>query len=230
VHQLIGAGVGAMRRPVGLDVPVPGVQPQIARAVLPGEQPDLADPLRHEGFGREQESGPEALPLQVRGDHEPSELGGVRVEHDRAVRRQVRTGRSAGEQVEIAAGLEPGALARRLQAKLKEFVVNPIVTVSLEEPVALEVSVVGEVTRPGVYRMDQDPTVLKALASAGGLTPLAGRDRIFVLRHGERSGDALAPVRIRFTYEALAHAEGPAARGPRAEGAPTPERPGSRTG
>jgi polysaccharide export outer membrane protein len=111
-----------------------------------------------------------------------------------------------------AAGLEPAALARRLQAKLKEFVVNPMITVALEEQAALEVSVVGEVTRPGVYRIDQDPTVLKALANAGGLTPLAGRDRIFVLRPTEGSPGAATPVRIRFTYEGLAHVEGPAAR------------------
>jgi len=111
-----------------------------------------------------------------------------------------------------AAGLEPAMLARRIQAKLKEFVVNPIVTVSLEEPAPLEVSVVGEVMHPGVYRMDQDASVLKALANAGGFTTFAGRDRIFVLRHGDGPGDVLAPVRIRFTYEALAHAEGPAAR------------------
>jgi len=110
-----------------------------------------------------------------------------------------------------AAGLEPAALARRVQAKIKEFVVNPIVTVSLEEPAPLEVSVIGEVVHPGVFRVDQDANVLKALASAGGLTALAGRDRIFVLRYGDTSKGALEPVRIRFTYEALAHAEGPAA-------------------
>ena len=111
-----------------------------------------------------------------------------------------------------AAGLEPAALARRLQARLKEFIVNPVVTVSLEEPAPLEVSVVGEVTRPGVYRVDPDAGVLKALANAGGLTTLAGRDRIFVLRHEEGGNGARSAVRIRFTYEALAHAMGPATR------------------
>jgi polysaccharide export outer membrane protein len=110
-----------------------------------------------------------------------------------------------------AAGLEPESLASRLQTKLKEFIVNPVVTVSLEEAAPIDVSFVGEVTRPGVYRLDQDAGVLKGLATAGGLTTLAGRDRIFVLRRPEGAGDA-PPVRIRFRYEALAHAEGPAAR------------------
>ncbi len=111
-----------------------------------------------------------------------------------------------------AAGLEPTALARRLQTKLKEFVVNPVVAVSVEEPVPFEVSVVGEVMKPGVYRLEQDASVLKALASAGGLTQLAGRDRIFVLRTRARTDDSPTPLRIRFTYQALAHAEGAAAR------------------
>lgn len=111
-----------------------------------------------------------------------------------------------------AAGFEPAAVAKKLQVKLKEFIVNPMVTVSLEDPAGLEISVMGEVARPGVYRVDQDPSVLKALASAGGLGPLASRDRIFVLRYGDKPGQPLVPVRIRFSYEKLAHAEGAAAR------------------
>jgi polysaccharide export outer membrane protein len=111
-----------------------------------------------------------------------------------------------------AAGMEPTALARRMQAKLKEFIVNPVVTVALEEPVPLEISVLGEVTKPGVYKLDQDAGVLNALAGASGLTQYANRDRIFVLRRTRATGDALAPIRIRFTYQALSQAEGAAAK------------------
>ncbi len=110
-----------------------------------------------------------------------------------------------------AAGIEPPVLAHLLQARLKEFVVNPNVTVSLEEAAPFEVSVLGEVTRPGVYRLDAHASVLQALASAGGLSLTAGHDRIFVLRR-EGTDDSHPPLRIRFTYEALAHAQGAAAR------------------
>jgi polysaccharide export outer membrane protein len=114
--------------------------------------------------------------------------------------------------VEVA-GLEPAALAQRLQSRLKEFIVNPVVTVSLEEPAGSEISVVGEVARPGVYRVEPDSTMLKALASAGGFTQLASRDRIFVLREEPAAGEGRRrPVRIRFTYEALTRAEGAAAQ------------------
>jgi polysaccharide export outer membrane protein len=109
-----------------------------------------------------------------------------------------------------AAGLKPADLAKRLQVKLKDFVVNPVVVVSVEEPAPVEISVVGEVARPGVYRIDAETGVLKVLATAGGLTPLADRDMIFVLRPGAVGTGGV--TRIRFKYETLARAEGPAAR------------------
>jgi polysaccharide export outer membrane protein len=102
-----------------------------------------------------------------------------------------------------AAGLAPIALAARLQAQYKEFVVNPVVTVSLEERRSFEVSVVGEVGKPGLYKLDPKAGVLQALASAGGLSDFASRDRIFVLRGG---------TRIRFTFQALTEAQPKAAR------------------
>ena len=99
-----------------------------------------------------------------------------------------------------AAGVEPTVLARRVQTKLKEFIVNPVVTVSLEEQAPFEISIVGEVARPGVYKLEQDVGMLKALATAGGLSPNASDDRIFVLRQRDqgsapkfrlRPGDAI---------------------------------------
>jgi polysaccharide export outer membrane protein len=106
-----------------------------------------------------------------------------------------------------AAGQTPAALARRLQARLKDFVKDPVVTVSLEEPGSIQVSVLGDVARPGVVRVEPGSGVLHALATAGGLTQFAGRDRIFVLRKGS-PGSTPPLLRIRFSYEALSRAEG----------------------
>jgi polysaccharide export outer membrane protein len=97
-----------------------------------------------------------------------------------------------------AAGFPPLTLATRIQLRLKDYIVNPVVTVSLEEPRPFEVSVVGEVVKPGVYRLENRAGVLAALASAGGLTDYADRDRVFVLREGKR---------IRFTFRALTMAQ-----------------------
>jgi polysaccharide biosynthesis/export protein len=104
-----------------------------------------------------------------------------------------------------AAGRTPQALADRLQIDFKQFVNNPLVTVTLEEPKPFTVSVTGEVMRPGVYPLDPPAGVLQALASAGGLSQFAHDDRIFLLR---RLVDDAPPVRIRFKYEWLARAEG----------------------
>lgn len=101
-----------------------------------------------------------------------------------------------------AAGFTPLVLAARIQNRLKEYIVNPIVTVSLEELRPFEVSVVGEVVRTGVYRLEPGSGVLPALAAAGGLNDFASRDRIFVLRGGQR---------VRFTFRALTQAQPKAA-------------------
>jgi polysaccharide export outer membrane protein len=111
----------------------------------------------------------------------------------------------------LAIGVSPADLARRLQTRLKDFIVNPVVTVTLEEVRPLQVSVVGEVTRPGVYQMDPGSGVLKALASAGGMTPFAGRDKIFVLRSHHWADGSERPARIRFSFDRLSRGEGRAA-------------------
>ena len=110
-----------------------------------------------------------------------------------------------------AAGIPPQTLARRIQTRLKDYIVNPVVTVSVEEPRPSVVSVVGEVAKPGVYPIDRTSGVLQALAAAGGLTETADREGVFVLRKGYWADGSPSPVRIRFTLRALERAEGKAA-------------------
>lgn len=110
-----------------------------------------------------------------------------------------------------ASGMTPADLGRRLQIRLKTYVVNPVVTVSLEERPPLRISVIGEVTRPGVYEVERGAGVLAALAAAGGLNEFANRDGIFVHRPGYWADDP-TPARIRFTYDALKRSDKVAAR------------------
>lgn len=109
------------------------------------------------------------------------------------------------QDVEVA-GKTPLELSERLQVQLKTYVVNPVVTVTVEEQRPLRVSVTGEVAKPGVYEIDRGGGVLSALAAAGGFTEFAHRDRIFVLRYGLSPSDP-SPTRIRFRYEALTGGE-----------------------
>lgn len=108
-----------------------------------------------------------------------------------------------------AAGKTPTALAGELQIRLKDFINNPVVTVSLEESRPLSVSVLGEVLRAGVVTLEPGSGVLQALAAAGGLTDFAHKNGLFVLR--KLPGEP-APRRIRFHWDALTRGEGRGAR------------------
>lgn len=103
------------------------------------------------------------------------------------------------------AGRTTVALQHDIEKRLTSLINKPIVTVALEEPRAFVVYVVGEVVRPGSFTLDTGASVLQAVAAAGGLTPYAGRDRLYVVRQDPE------PARIRFRYEALTRAEGRAA-------------------
>jgi polysaccharide export outer membrane protein len=104
-----------------------------------------------------------------------------------------------------AAGFTPVILSAQLQTRLKDFINNPVVTISLEEVRQVNVSVLGEVLRPGVYNLDPGSTgVLQAIAAAGGFSNFASRD-LFVLRP---SPGAEKPQRIRFDFEHVSRAQG----------------------
>jgi polysaccharide biosynthesis/export protein len=107
-----------------------------------------------------------------------------------------------------AAGKSPVDLAREIEKELvaRDLAVAARVTVLLEEAAPIRVSVIGEVARPGLYTLESGAGLAEALASGGGFTDYAHRDRLYVVR---RSPDLL---RIRFTYDAVARAEGRAAQ------------------
>jgi polysaccharide export outer membrane protein len=101
-------------------------------------------------------------------------------------------------------GKTPSDLATELEGLLKDYVKSPVVYVVVEESKPDTVSVLGEVGRPGVYPLAGGTRVAQALATAGGLTAFARKDRIYVLRSRPQ------PARIRFTYQGLVEAAGPA--------------------
>lgn len=105
-----------------------------------------------------------------------------------------------------AAGKTPVTLARDLEDRFKNLIVTPQVTVAVEEPMPLRISVLGEVLEPGLHNIDPGAGVAQALAAAGGLKEFAHKDRIFVVREG-----TTPPQRIRMTYQALTGVQGRAA-------------------
>jgi len=96
----------------------------------------------------------------------------------------------------VAVGKPPALLAQEIQEKLKGFLQAPVVTVQVEDVHPSSFSMIGEVTRPGVFPLPPNTGLLEALAVGGGLTQYADDEGIYVLRKNP-------PQRIRVTYQQL---------------------------
>lgn len=84
-----------------------------------------------------------------------------------------------------AAGLTPDQLRQQLTTTFAAFVRQPRVAVILREFRRIRVTVLGQVTRPGVYELAQGAVLLDALASAGGLAVDAGLGQARLIRGQE---------------------------------------------
>ncbi len=73
-----------------------------------------------------------------------------------------------------AGGLTPDQLGAKLSTSLLPFVRSPRVTVSVLEVKSQPVSVMGAVTRPGVYQVQGRKTLAEVLSLAEGARPDAG--------------------------------------------------------
>jgi polysaccharide export outer membrane protein len=95
-----------------------------------------------------------------------------------------------------AAGLTPLQLEKNIAEKLKNYISEPEVTVMVQQINSQKFNILGQVARPGSYVMANSPTVLDAIAQAGGFRDFAKKKSIYVLRHGA-AGDS----RIPFNYK-----------------------------
>lgn len=69
-----------------------------------------------------------------------------------------------------------------IEGKLKKYMAEPIVTVSVVSLEGNQVFVIGQVNRPGAMIMNPQLTILQALALAGGMTAFAAVNDIIVIR------------------------------------------------
>ncbi len=84
-----------------------------------------------------------------------------------------------------AGGLTTRMLSDALILKLKKYIPNPSVTVSVLQALSNKVYVIGKVNRPGQFAATAYLDVLQALTMAGGLTPYADSDEIKIIRRTE---------------------------------------------
>lgn len=81
-----------------------------------------------------------------------------------------------------AAGKTAQQLENEIRQRLRKFISDPVVTVTVKKIQGLKVFVMGRVGKPGEYMVGRYVDVLQALTLAGGLTPFAKEDKIKVLR------------------------------------------------
>jgi polysaccharide biosynthesis/export protein len=81
-------------------------------------------------------------------------------------------------------GLSTERVERIIERKLKEegYYKNPQITVLQQEFGSQTISVLGEVTKPGVYPVLTPRKLFDMLSAAGGMTPKAGRDILITRR------------------------------------------------
>lgn len=78
-----------------------------------------------------------------------------------------------------------------IENRLKKYIPEPVVTVTVEDVAGNRVYVIGQVNKPGMFVMNPQLTVLQALTLAGGTTPFAKLDSISVLRGSGASQQTL---------------------------------------
>ena len=81
-----------------------------------------------------------------------------------------------------AAGLTPLQLKEVLTRRFKEFIENPIVSVTVAEVNSYKVYVMGQVKTPGLQRLRSETTVTQIIVMAGGFTDWANQKKIVIVR------------------------------------------------
>jgi len=99
-----------------------------------------------------------------------------------------------------AAGHTVAELTTALETRVRKYIPDAVVTVSVKTAGGNRVYVIGKVNRPGDFPLVGPIDVMQALSLAGGATPFADTNGIRVLR---RNGDR--QTTIKFHYNDIAH-------------------------
>ncbi len=95
-----------------------------------------------------------------------------------------------------AAGMTPMLLGGDITTRLKKFLTDPNVTVTVVSVHPKQIYLIGEVGRVGALPLTPDMTPLQAISAAGGLSPFADAKHVYILR-----GEAGKQKKIAFNYK-----------------------------
>jgi polysaccharide export outer membrane protein len=95
-------------------------------------------------------------------------------------------------------------VAEAIKKRYDEFIIDPQVSVSLDQAGSYRYSVIGDVAQPGIKLMSRRLSVTEAISEAGGVLQTGNRSKIFVLR---RQADGMLkpiPVNVSAIYKGQA--------------------------
>ena len=84
-----------------------------------------------------------------------------------------------------AAGLTPDQLKADLEKRYARYVHGANATVRVSDPASHVFYVLGQVNKPGAYKLHSGEVLSQALAEAGGLAEFADPGKVRILRHKE---------------------------------------------
>jgi polysaccharide biosynthesis/export protein len=99
-----------------------------------------------------------------------------------------------------ARGKSVQELQNLISERLKKYISDPVVTVSVQEVKGNKVYVIGQVTKAGEFVVNPSVNVMQALSMAGGATAFASLNNIMILRR-----TAAGQVALPFHYNDVVH-------------------------
>lgn len=94
-----------------------------------------------------------------------------------------------------ASGMTPALLSRDIADRLKKYITDPLVTVTVIGTAPKEIFLIGEIQKTGPIILTPGMNTLQAIAAAGGLSPFA-KKKLYILRK-----DAKGEQKIPFDYK-----------------------------
>ncbi|MDX6769388.1 MAG: polysaccharide biosynthesis/export family protein [Elusimicrobiota bacterium] len=198
----------AKPEPKAAPAPEPVPEPVKAAAARPAPAPEAA-----KAADSKEAAAIAAAMMQVarsKTDYKISsaDLVAVTVYQDPDMSRKVRVNSNGTAALPLIGAVKIGGLSLLdaqavIETKLSKFLVNPQVSLFIEEYGNKLVFVMGEVQKPGSYPIptEKSLTVLEAISTAGGFTPIAAQDRTKVLRN-------VGGASVTFTIEVKAITQG----------------------
>ena len=95
-------------------------------------------------------------------------------------------------------------VAELIKKRYDEYIIEPLVSVSLDQAGSYRYSVIGDVAQPGIRLMTRRLSVTEAISEAGGILQTGDKKKVFVLRRQTKGNLTPIPVNVSAIYRGQA--------------------------